>query len=254
MTNRIPLHRGLEFAANCRARLVSQGILGSVADRVTDDAFEKIFRAENILVAHVGMSEKVSAVYMRSDPYALVLVNQMHTVGHQRFSLAHELCHHYFHRDLNTWICAVDLMPHDQREREANEFAAAFLLPAEGVGELFPGFVNELRDMRRAVLKLCNYYRTSWQSTVYRLFDLRLISSREKNELVEVSVTSLVREFSVDTDLFAPGRHVKLPAEFTEVARELLERGIISQRKFESMMDDLSALARCGGESAGVAR
>ncbi len=237
-----------------RERLVSQGILRSVVEPVTDQAFERLLSRENILVAHVAMSDKVSAVYMRSDPYALVLVNRMHTIGHQRFSLAHELCHHHFHRDLNTWICTVELPSHDQREREANEFAAAFLLPAEGVGELFPRLMGELRDVSRAVLELCTYYRASWQSTVYRLFDLRLISAHERNELLELSVTFLAREVNADTELFAPGQQVKLPAEFTQVAQELLQRRVISERKFESIMDDLNALARCGEESPEVLR
>lgn len=254
MTPRLPFHRGLELAAGYRESLISQNILGSIGDPITDEAFEEILKKQGILAAFVGMSDRVSAVYMRSEPCALVLINRQNTIGHQRFSLAHELCHHFYHRNLNTWVCSLANDANDMHEREANEFAAALLLPAKAVGDSFSVSMAETQDVRCAALRICAHYRASWQSTVYRLFNLHLILSNQRDTLLGLSVTSLAKELRVESDIFNTKSPIKMPSEFSELAERLRDRSIISDQKYASTIENLDALRECSKESAEVWR
>jgi Zn-dependent peptidase ImmA (M78 family) len=254
MTSRLPLHRALEAAAGIRGALVEKGLLKTIGDPVSDEVLEELLRKEKILLARVALSDKVSAVYMRCDPYALILLNYRNTVGHQRFSISHELCHHFLHRELNTWICTIAVHRDRGHEREANQFAAAFLLPARSVCDDFVKFEDETNDLCHTTVKICERYRTSWQSTVGRLRDLSLIGRQEHDALLERKVMTLARKYEVSLDLFRPSGQLQIPVEFAELARDLGERAVISERKYQSLMDDLEALMECGHPGVEVSK
>ncbi|HHX28792.1 MAG TPA: ImmA/IrrE family metallo-endopeptidase [Firmicutes bacterium] len=254
MTSRLPPHRALEAAAGIRGVLVQKGLLKAIGAPVSDEVLEELLRQEKILLARVALSDKVSAVYMRSDPYALILLNCTSTVGHQRFSLVHELCHHFLHTELNTWACPVAVQGARGHEREANQFAAAFLLPARSVCDDFFRLMDETNDLCRSTIEICERYRTSWQSTVGRLRDLSLIGKHEQDALLESKVMALARKYEVSLDLFRPSGQLQIPAEFAELARDLRERAVISERKYQSLMDDLEALMECGHPGVEVSK
>jgi len=63
-----------------------------------------------------------------------IYVNTTESLARQRFTLAHEIGHAYLHR--KTEGAVVDFRaemdnPHEDKEREANQFAAALLMPRE---------------------------------------------------------------------------------------------------------------------------
>lgn len=254
-TNRLPSHRGLELAASYRERLVCEGVLTHIDDPVSDDILGGLLRSQGIMVARLALSEKVQAIYMRSDSLVLVIVNRMDTIGRQRFSLAHELCHHMFHGDLNTWICSASGTNRNDHEKEADEFASAFLLPANGVGARYARLLCERHEIERAVMDICLHCGTSWQNAVYRLSDLGLISRQQKGYLEGQKPRALAKRYNVPCELFGRYPKAQLPTEFADIAQNLLERDIISQRKFEGVLESLESLLACdraGGELAGA--
>jgi len=62
-----------------------------------------------------------------------ILVNASESLGRQRFTLAHEIGHAYLHKGEQAIIdYRADLdNPDSDKEREANQFAAALLMPRE---------------------------------------------------------------------------------------------------------------------------
>jgi len=246
MTSRPSLPRALEAAAEIRGAMVRKGLLQTAGDPVPDEVLEELLRQENILLARVALSDKFSAVYMRSEPYGLILLNYRKTLGHQRFSLAHELCHHFLHKELNTWICSVHVQEDRGQEREASQFAAAFLLPACSVWDYFFQLSEESNDLCRTTIKICERYGTSWRSTVGRLRDLNLIGRRQEKALMDSTVIPLALKHNVPVDLFRPTGRIQIPKEFAELAKDLRDRAIITDRKYLSFMEDLEALMECG--------
>ena len=71
-----------------------------------------------------------------------ILVNANESKERQRFTAAHELGHYFLHRDLlqtggrieDRYILKAEGMS-DEKEEEANQFAAAFLMPLDKVAD-----------------------------------------------------------------------------------------------------------------------
>lgn len=88
-------------------------------------------------------------------------------VERQIFSIAHELGHLVLHQD--TYGKDSDELS-DNQEREADAFAAAFLMPQEQ-------FINEWNENRGlhwvdAVLKTKRHFKVSYQAVIHQLIDL----------------------------------------------------------------------------------
>lgn len=62
----------------------------------------------------------------------LVIVNAEHSMGHKRFTIAHELCHYlldYKNRNKPYYDAYYSYLKNEPREKRANQFAASLLMP-----------------------------------------------------------------------------------------------------------------------------
>lgn len=93
---------------------------------------------EGAKVVFQDLEAKVSGVLVQKDKTATIGINALHHPNRQRFSIAHELGHYLMHADQPTVFVDEMLVhfradPHgvasDEREVEANAFAAALLMP-----------------------------------------------------------------------------------------------------------------------------
>ena len=76
----------------------------------------------------------MSGIFLRHSSIGLViLVNYDHPRSRKRFSYAHEYAHALLDRKTTSAIVSSKENSQEFIERRANAFAAAFLLPAEGV-------------------------------------------------------------------------------------------------------------------------
>lgn len=86
----------------------------------------------------------ISGVIFKENDKYFILVNALHSIGRRSFTIAHELGHYYLHRDmldkdseLVSYIKSNDKdcpalargLEYNQREQEANIFAAEILMP-----------------------------------------------------------------------------------------------------------------------------
>lgn len=143
-----------------RAWLVPSGPIPSLVDVIE--------RAGCIVVPSHFKSGAVDGVSLRVPGLpGLIFINASQPVDRQRFSLAHELGHLVMHRQ-----------PTPRLEDEADEFAAAFLMPRKDIaGELSGPLTLE----RLAFLK--PIWRSSMGSLLYRAKTLGLISENQSQYL-----------------------------------------------------------------------
>lgn len=120
----------------------SGAIIGTFADDESIDAFS----------------------WARSRP--LVLFNRTSPPSRRRFSLAHECGHLVLHRGRAGGDAAM--------EQEANEFAAALLLPRKGLRREFPSGRIEWHEL----LALKRRWGVSVQAILHRAHELEILSSR----------------------------------------------------------------------------
>ncbi len=95
----------------------------------------KVIGDQGIWVASIELPEHLSGLLVDHTSIGTVIfVNREHDPVRQRFSFAHEYAHALFDRD-NVVIATRAGDPDSVRERRANAFAAAFLMPPDGIAE-----------------------------------------------------------------------------------------------------------------------
>ena len=90
--------------------------------------YERRFIFNNgVVVSVVPMDNEVDGFSYWQDGRPFIFVNQSNTAVRLRMSIAHELCHLFFHEEADV---EQDLK---QLENEAKLFAGAFLLPEKAL-------------------------------------------------------------------------------------------------------------------------
>lgn len=121
-------------------------------------------------------SKDFSGVLFRKDGRAFMAINSSEGKERQRFTIAHELGHFFLHQMQDTFIefrNTSDRTVKSIKEREANQFAAALLMPE----------VYLRQDMEKLsspvgpedILNLAKKYQVSFEAMNYRILNLTLI-------------------------------------------------------------------------------
>ena len=111
--------------------------------------------------------KQVDAYSLWSDGTPLVFLNTMKTPEHGRMDAAHELGHLVLHRHAGTHHRGRDV------ERDAQQFAAAFLMPAASVRSVVPRMATTTIPQ---LIQLKMNWRVSVAALARRLYALGLIS------------------------------------------------------------------------------
>ena len=162
-----------------------------------------------------GLSNEMSGIFLRHNPIGLViLVNYGHPPTRKRFSYAHEYGHALLDRKSTSAIVTSKANSQEFIERRANAFAAAFLMPREGV-RWFLELLEKGGPSRRYrvtytsadvpvdaeerpspgsqeitfqdVVALAYHFDVSYPAAVYRLSDLGFANNEEKANLLSKS-------------------------------------------------------------------
>lgn len=141
--------------------------------------------------------------------YRLIIVNKNHSNDRMRWTLAHELGHCLMHEDTSVFV-----NENRNKEKEANEFAAEFLLPESEVRSAFAGIkMSKLPSFK-------TYWLTSMGAIVQRAKQLGSITNEKyrsmrvefsrnrwnKNEPIPVSIDNPT-VFGKMYDLISNGLH-----------------------------------------------
>lgn len=153
------------------------------------ERIETTFYVDVVVEDHSDGTTAGAAITDWTFPLLLVRADQRRPRG--LFTLAHELGH-LLARDHDTFTVDDDLAAHDDRERFANAFAAAYLMPADKVqAEVEVHGIGPV-----AIRNLTRTLGVSYQSLIYRLHNLGLIDFARRNELEQLGPRGLLAEFS----------------------------------------------------------
>lgn len=242
----------------------------------------EILESQGVVVLELDLPDSLSGFTVRLEGGrgVAVGVNLSHPAERRRFSLAHEYCHVLVDRDLPGIVSRRE-EGDELREVRANVFAAAFLIPEEGIrdylGRLRKGIPSRPRevvwnpaDEVRVVegrlpphatdigvwhvCLLSAHFGVSREAVIWRLYNLRLIGETQKNSLLEAerdgSARTLARWLAAEGVMDrGEGRVESLRLARRRVihlALEALHREIISRRKCLELME----LAGVPGEEA----
>lgn len=98
------------------------------------DIFSLIHNNKDLTIVFYPMSSRVSGMCIRDGKNKIIGINSTSTYGRQRFTIAHELYHLFFHEDYKSIVCSKDLKANkDLQEKEVDMFASYFLAPYEAL-------------------------------------------------------------------------------------------------------------------------
>lgn len=134
-----------------------------------------LLESKGVRVFSMEESTDVDAFSLWRDAIPFVFLNTQKSAEHSRFDAAHELGHLVLHREAG--------VHGKQAEREANQFASAFLMPRSGVLGCAPVFPS-----LRALIDLKKQWIVSVSALAYRLHSLNVISDWHYRTLcIEIS-------------------------------------------------------------------
>ena len=191
----------------------------------------ELIASQGIWASGVGLPNEMSGVFLRHPSIGFaILVNSSHPRGRKRFSYAHEYAHALLDRNRNIAVSSTGNSS-EMAERRANAFAAAFLMPRNGVYEALRSldkglpsrqeqtifdvasgghtdaeFRSPARSQRinyKDIAMLAHRFGVSYQAALYRLKSLRHSSHAEPQELLEQEDfgRQLLRELSMFGDV-----------------------------------------------------
>jgi Zn-dependent peptidase ImmA (M78 family) len=146
---------------------------------------DKIAKALGARLFYSPLDEELSGMIYIKDGVPIIGVNSLHHPNRQRFTVAHEIAHLRLHREYITQAVHVDkrfsesMLRRDslsatgtQRlEIDANQFAAALLLPRAHLEEFLNSAELDVED-ERALEDLARKFKVSKATVQYRIRNL----------------------------------------------------------------------------------
>ena len=205
------------------------------------DIFSLIHNNEDLTIVFYPMSSRVSGICIRDGNNKIIGVNSNSTYGRQRFTIAHELYHLFFHEDFKSIVCFTDLeMNKDPQEKEADMFASYFLAPYEALSYFIKSKLGKEKQELNIedVVKIEQYFGISRQAILWRLVNDGYLSYETAN-FMKSGIISSAKRLGYDDDLYTPTPEDKQYATFgkyIKLAEKLKNKDIISQGKYEEIL------------------
>jgi Zn-dependent peptidase ImmA (M78 family) len=163
----------------------AQALLDSFGIQTVPISVEKIAKAMGARLQYSPLDEELSGMIFIKDGIPIIGVNSLHHPNRQRFTVAHELAHLHLHRDHISRNVHVDkrfaesMLRRDaaastgteQLEIDANQFAAALLMPKARLEELLAVTQLDIED-EQALEHLAKKFKVSKATLQYRIRNL----------------------------------------------------------------------------------
>jgi hypothetical protein len=158
--------------------------------------------------------------------------------GHQRLTAAHELAHHLL-LDPREIVIDSDLFDgSNPMEKRANAFAAALLMPADGLRDLIAD-----RTIDETVLaELMRHFGVSYSALLYRLAnrDIGLLTTRKRDTWLPEPVHSVLRAANdpAPDELTAPDASKRIPPRLWRAAQAGYQTGRVGIGALAALADE----------------
>jgi Zn-dependent peptidase ImmA (M78 family) len=163
----------------------AQELLNSLGMRTLPISVEKIAKAMGARLQYSPLDEELSGMVFIKDGVPIIGVNSLHHPNRQRFTVAHELAHLHLHREHISKNVHVDkrfaesMLRRDAvasegtegLEIDANQFAAALLMPKDKLIELLGTTQLDIED-EQALEELAKKFKVSKATLQYRIRNL----------------------------------------------------------------------------------
>ena len=226
-----------DLAEEVRIKFARKG-LSDIFDILTEAAF---------LIRKPLDTDELSGFSTYFERQFIVYLNSNFTLGHERYTGAHELYHLIYNADiLKKEKILLDDEKHKAEDAKADVFASEFLMPEDYVKEIFYKIINVDKNsvLPRHIIRMHNYFKVSYKAMLKRLIQLSLCSIDKYEELVKIcsienteKLQSLTKREGYSTDLIIPSKVTCISKEYIEFVKNNYERGNISYENMKSSFE-----------------
>lgn len=204
------------------------------------DIFALALSIERLTLVKYPMGKHLSGMCIKSDAANLVAINSNMTLGRQRFSLAHELYHLFYDKNMSA-ICSVNIGQGQMIEKEADQFASYFLIPPVSLKRKIREFKGALPNRILGVediVRLEQYFGVSRQAILIRLMDDGEINQAGYDMFSRNVICSATR-LGFSDELYRcsqPEKQYGVYGSFIGQVNQAYEKELISDGKYEELL------------------
>jgi Zn-dependent peptidase ImmA (M78 family) len=194
------------------------------------------------------LESSISGATLKTNEVKVILVNSSKTLGHQNFTVAHEIYHCLYDENLVSRACKTESFNRvSDNEQVADLFATYLLIPEDAI-------FNQLRlreklDVKLTLADIINleqFFGVSRKAICWRLEDLKLITRKESNKYC-VNIIRSARSLGKNTDLYKPTDDKTIISDYAEKASEALQKNLITESRYEEILADADLLEKVTG-------
>jgi Zn-dependent peptidase ImmA (M78 family) len=184
---------------------------------------------------------------IKKDNDIVIFTNSCSRLSREIFTLAHEIGHVIMHLDKeNSFIddnVTINDRSTDEKEQEANYFAACLLMPSDDVDR----FIDlEIQDFQKKglsamdIARIMSEFNVSFDMALNRLESLGVIDSNQKlrldNERIEKKVGNLLRSVGGNAKLNVPSNVIDIPYEYIDYSIYNYNHNAIPKETLEKVL------------------
>ena len=206
---------------------------------------KSVLHKNRILTVFLPLSSSFSGmavkIYKEKEAKRFMLINSNMTIGRQHFTICHELYHLYFQENFTSE--KTGSIPFnksgDPEEYNADVFASYLLIPTHGLLQLIPDAERRKNKISLStILSVEQYFSCSRSALLYRLWRMELLDKDRFDHFSADKIkNALLHGYSVD--LYQPGNNGVVIGDYGSLARELYEKGIVSESSYFSLLEDI---------------
>jgi len=195
-----------------------------------------------------SLESNISGATLKTNKVKVILVNSSKTLGHQNFTIAHEIYHCLYDENLVSRACKAETFAcSSDSEHVADLFATHLLMPEDAI-------FNQLRLRKKLDVKLTladiinleQFFGVSRKAMCWRLQTLELITRGESDKCC-VNIIQGARLLGKNTDLYKPTHDRALISDYAEKASEALQKNLITESRYEEILADADMLEKVTG-------
>jgi len=195
----------------------------------------------DVIAVFKSIPDNISGMAVKTPVKNFILINALHSIGRQNFSICHELFHLYIQDGFIPHHCQAGSFDKvQQTELMADVFASYFLIPDGAVLHLISEDEISKKDRIsiETVLKIENYFGCSRSALLYRLKEMAIISSQRYDEFNQ-NVRKTAKEYGYSSELYEPGNEGLIIGNYGVLAKQLFDKEKISEGHYYSLLNDI---------------
>ncbi len=185
---------------------------------------------------------------IKRDDDVVIFTNSCSRLSREIFTLAHEIGHVQLHlNDNNTFIdntITINERSSDEKEQEANYFAACLLMPEDEVNKFIDFEISDFPETRLSAMDIAHImyeFNVSFEMALNRLENLALIDKNEKicldNEKIQKRVSKLLCSVGGNSKLNESCAVIDMPHEYIDYVIYNYNHGAVPEETVERVLD-----------------